>query len=194
MFANILIENGQESYAKSTVVPLIKYDMEWIHVNWKQDGCDLWEEVHSNDFFWNRMAYYYSMDVGAKLFNKIGDSSYAAKCDATKAAVQSTLDSHWTGAFMTESSNRQKDGAVIHAFSSFNGYPITDQKVAKTINVLGLTFCNEYSINQQDNKNGIPGVLIGRYPGDVYAGGNPWQLLTAVTAKSFYQGASVMIK
>lgn len=31
---------------------------------------------------------------------------------------------------------------------------------------------------------------MGRYPGDSYAGGNPWQLLTAVLAKTFYQGAS----
>ena len=71
---------------------------------------------------------------------------------------------------------------------------MTDAKVAKTIQVLSLTFCNEYPINQQDNKSGIPGVLIGRYPGDVYAGGNPWQLLTAVTAKSFYQGASALLE
>ena len=193
-FANILLQNGQEAYAKNYVIPLIKYDMDWVHTNWTSDGCDLWEEVHSNDFFWNRMSYYYAMDIGAKLFRKIGDSSYASKCDSTKASVQATLDSHWTGSFMTESSNRQKDGAVIHSFSSFNAYPITDQKVAKTINVLGMTFCGEYQINQQDNKNGIPGILIGRYPGDVYAGGNPWQLLTAVTAKTFYQGASAMIQ
>jgi len=95
---------------------------------------------------------------------------------------------------MYESTNRQKDGAVIHAFSSFNAYSITDQKVAKTIQTLAFTFCNEYPINVQDTKNSIPGVLIGRYPGDVYAGGNPWQLLTAVTAKSFYQGAAAMLQ
>jgi len=34
----------------------------------------------------------------------------------------------------------------------------------------------------------ILGILIGRYPGDVYAGGNPWQLLTAATAEFFYLG------
>ena len=34
---------------------------------------------------------------------------------------------------------------------------------------------------------------MGRYPGDSYAGGNPWQLLTAVLAKTFYQGASVAL-
>lgn len=89
--------------------------------------------------------------------------------------------------------NREKNSAVIHAFSSFDVYPITDEKVAKTIKVLTQTFCNEYLINQQDIKNGIPGILLGRYPGDAYAGGNPWQLLTAVLAKSFYQGANVLL-
>jgi hypothetical protein len=39
----------------------------------------------------------------------------------------------------------------------------------------------------------LPGILIGRYPDDVYAGGNPWQLLTAVLAKSFYQGANLLL-
>lgn len=35
---------------------------------------------------------------------------------------------------------------------------------------------------------------MGRYPGDSYAGGNPWQLLTAVLAKTFYQGANLLMK
>lgn len=92
---------------------------------------------------------------------------------------------------MMECQNRQKDGAVIHAFSSFPGkYQWTDSKVSMTIQSFAQAFCLEYSINQADNKAGLPGVLIGRYPGDSYAGGNPWQLLTAVLAELFYQGAS----
>lgn len=43
MFANLLMDNGQQSYAKDTVIPLIRYDLDWIHANWKSDGCDLWE-------------------------------------------------------------------------------------------------------------------------------------------------------
>ncbi len=31
-----------------------------------------------------------------------------------------------------------------------------------------------------------PGLLYGRYPGDIYAGGNPWQLLTSVNAEIYY--------
>lgn len=89
--------------------------------------------------------------------------------------------------------NRQQDGAVIHAFSSFPGYySWTDSKVSSTIRKYAKTFCDEYPINQQDNAANIPGILIGRYPGDTYAGGNPWQLLTAVLAELFYKGATAM--
>ena len=55
---------------------------------------------------------------------------------------------------------------------------------------LATKFCREYPINQDDTAAGKPGVLIGRYPGDTYAGGNPWQLLTAVTAEVFYLGGT----
>jgi hypothetical protein len=41
-----------------------------------------------------------------------------------------------------EADIKQKDSAVIHAFSSFDIYPITDDKIAKTIKTLALTFCN----------------------------------------------------
>ncbi len=36
----------------------------------------------------------------------------------------------------------------------------------------------------------MPGVLYGRYAGDTYAGGNPWQLTTAALAQLFYRAAA----
>lgn len=47
---------------------------------------------------------------------------------------------------------------------------------------------------KNDDAAGKPGILIGRYPGDVYAGGNPWQLLTAATAEFFYLGGQATLK
>ena len=90
----------------------------------------------------------YALDQASKLFTRVGDSSQASRCDSTKGSVKASLDGHWTGTFMTESSNRQKDSAVIHSFSSFGAYSLTDDKVAKTINTLALTFCIEYPLNQ----------------------------------------------
>ena len=192
LFADLLIKNGQQSYVSQSMAGVIKKDLDWIFNNWQSEGCDLWEEVRSPDFFWGRAAFVYTLNLCEKLFNTLGDSSTASRCASTKSSVSNTLDGHWTGSFMKESTNREKDGSVVHAFSSFGTHSITDEKVAKTMKVLANTFCSEYAINQAEIKSGIPGVLIGRYPGDSYAGGNPWQLLTAVFAKTFYQGASVL--
>merc|ERR1712187_81525 len=59
-------------------------------------------------------------------------------------------------------------------------------EVARTLGKLERTFCEEYAINRLDSQKGIPGVLVGRYPGDFYQGGNPWQLLTSVFAEMYY--------
>lgn len=95
------------------------------------------------------MSYVYTFKRCQALFSALGDSSYASRCSSTGNSVQATLDGHWTGTFMTESDNRQKDSSVIHAFSSFEAYSFTDSKVAKTIKELAQTFCSEYAINQQ---------------------------------------------
>ena len=99
---------------------------------------------------------------------------------------------HFNGEYIYECNGREKDGAVIHAIITFGEYlyPPTSSEAASTIAAWNRAFCYEYPINQQDNAAGKPGILIGRYPGDSYAGGNPWQLLTAAHAEVFYLGAS----
>ena len=47
-----------------------------------------------------------------------------------------------------------------------------------------------YAVNTADTAAGTPGVLIGRYPGDTYAGGNPWVLSTAALAQLLYRAAT----
>ncbi len=42
MFGQILLQNGNTSYVKDTLVGPIKYDLDWIMSNWFNDGCDLW--------------------------------------------------------------------------------------------------------------------------------------------------------
>jgi hypothetical protein len=48
--------------------------LEWVLENWSTEGCDLWEEVRSNDFYFNRMAYLYSLNVAADFGDMIGQS------------------------------------------------------------------------------------------------------------------------
>ena len=42
----------------------------------------------------------------------------------------------------------------------------------------------------QDSSSKLPGVLYGRYPGDNYAGGNPWVLTSAALAQLLYRVAA----
>jgi hypothetical protein len=72
-------------------------------------------------------------------------------------------------------------------------YPILDDKIAKTISALTMSFCALYPINQVDTQNGLPGVLLGRFPEDTYVNGNPWALVTAALGRLFYQGASTAL-
>ncbi|CAG0926166.1 unnamed protein product, partial [Notodromas monacha] len=83
-----------------------------------------------------------------------------------------------------------------HSIATFGEFlfPPESPEGASTVAFLAKKFCREYPINQADNEAGVPGVLIGRYPGDQYAGGNPWQLLTAVTAEFFYLGGQATLK
>jgi glucoamylase len=53
---------------------------------------------------------------------------------------------------------------------------------------------NRYAINTQDTSAGTPGILYGRYEGDTYAGGNPWQLSTAALASLFYRAATHVLQ
>ena len=205
-YANSLMKNGQSNYIKQylwTSNPnvynggAIKHDLDWIVSNWQQNGCDLWEEVQSTDFFWNRFTMKHSLYLGSQLAAKLGDSATAQSYNNVANAINQTLIKHWNGEYIYESTNRPEDSAVILAFN--NGYSNdgflgpTDPRVTATINTLNFVFYFAYPINLQDSANGVPGIMYGRYPGDTYAGGNPWILSTASLAQLFYRGAGGII-
>ncbi|CAG0921493.1 unnamed protein product [Notodromas monacha] len=192
----MILENaGQGDPAH--IFDLVKFDLEWVQANWQSEGCDLWEEVRSTDFYFNRMAYVYSLNVAADFADTLG-APEASTYRALAETIKTTAAAHWRSAegYIYESENRPYDGAVIHSIATFGEFlfPPESPEGASTVAFLAKKFCREYPINQADNEAGVPGVLIGRYPGDQYAGGNPWQLLTAVTAEFFYLGGQATLK
>lgn len=88
--------------------------------------------------------------------------------------IKEAIDKHWNGQYLQNTDIRKVDGSVLHAIVSFSYFALDDEKVLKTLDYYNEEFCTIYPINQDDNKAKIPGNLIGRYPGDHYAGGNPW--------------------
>lgn len=123
------------------------------------------------------MSFQHALNLAAAFATRMGDQASAARYNSAKTQIQNTLSGHWTGTFMMESSNREKDSAVIHAFSSLNVSNFFAQDspyVAGTVNTLNQLFCSTFQVNQDDDAKGIPGILYGRYQGDNYDGGNPW--------------------
>jgi glucoamylase len=176
----------------------IKYDLDWVAQNWQSNGCDLWEEVQSNDFFWNRYNFRYGLTVGAKVASKLGDTTTANYYLTAAKNIQSTILNHYNGQFIYESTNRQKDSAVINGIN--DGYlndgflAPTDYRVSGTISTLNDVFNSMFPVNTFDTQKGYGGVLYGRYQGDTYAGGNPWILSTAALAQLYYNGATETLR
>lgn len=176
----------------------IKHDLDWVVEGWASSTCDLWEELTSDDLFWNRVTMKKAMVEGSTFAAAMGDDTTASTYAATASAINATLlSAHWDssgGGFVFEATNRQKDGAVIvgfnDGFTEADGmFAPTSFEVAATVRNYNLEFCHEWAINPTDTKAGVPGILYGRYPGDTYAGGNPWVLSSSALANLFYRGA-----
>lgn len=179
----------------------IQYDLDWVAANWTQMTCDLWEEVRSDNFFWNRMSFLRAMNDGSKFAGLMGDEARAKTYASVAGAIRQTLAAHWNGKFIQESENRKLGASVIPALNDGQDeldtnpvFPPSDPKVASTIQSLFDAFCTMFPINNAATEAGIPGQFLGRYEGDTYQGGNPWILLTAQLGESFYRGAQAVAK
>merc|ERR1719423_178288 len=181
----------------SDIWGLVQHDMELVTENWKSEGCDLWEEVRSKDFYFNRAGYIYSLNTAADFADMVNQGSTAKAYRSKANEILDATKSHYGkyGNYIYETDNRPQDGAVIHSIATFGKYIYgpESEEAASTIKKLTHSFCREYMVNQDAINSGQSGILIGRYPGDHYAGGNPWQLLTAVLGETFYLGAKATV-
>eukprot|EP00933_Yihiella_yeosuensis_P036884 TRINITY_DN306_c0_g1_i3.p1 TRINITY_DN306_c0_g1~~TRINITY_DN306_c0_g1_i3.p1 ORF type:complete len:515 (-),score=134.71 TRINITY_DN306_c0_g1_i3:435-1979(-) len=201
-----LLEAGKEDYVKLLLWTgdqnknnggAVFHDLDWLVNNWQQNGCDLWEEIQSNDFFWGRYTMRASLDVGARFAEKMGDKNMADRYRGVKADIEKTLMAHYDGNFVFETQSRKKDSAVIEAFNvgDLNDglFPVLGKEVLGTVITLNDLFCNAFEINKKDAAAGVPGILYGRYENDNYDGGNPWVLLSASLAQLIYRQAEATL-
>eukprot|EP00933_Yihiella_yeosuensis_P034825 TRINITY_DN282_c3_g1_i1.p1 TRINITY_DN282_c3_g1~~TRINITY_DN282_c3_g1_i1.p1 ORF type:complete len:507 (+),score=107.60 TRINITY_DN282_c3_g1_i1:83-1603(+) len=201
-YALALLDQGKKEYVEKNLWSesggTVRFDLDWVAQNWQQTGCDLWEEIQSDDFFWGRYTMRAGLHFGAQLADKLGDLKTAAKYRAAKTAIEKTLGTHYSNGFVYESKNRPKDSSVIHAFNVGDlhdkFYPALSKEVLGTVITLNELFCNAFEINQKDSAAGIPGILYGRYEGDNYQGGNPWILLSTELATLAYRQASAALQ
>jgi glucoamylase len=178
----------------------IKRELDWIVANYTTQGCDLWEEVKSDDFFWNRYTMRKALMQGSAYATSIGkDSQRSSTYQETAKTITDKLAAHVdSSGFVFESTNRRTDTAVIEAFNvgdmDDGTFAPLSKEVITTLVGLSHYFCRAYDLNQQAANASIPGLLYGRYEGDSYDGGNPWVLLTASAATLLYRQAIALSK
>lgn len=177
---------------------LVRQELDWVVANYTSQGCDLWEEVRSTDFFWNRYTMRKALIQGSAFAKSVGgDDERSSTYMNSAQEITQLLAKHISpDGFVFEAENRQLDTAVVEAFNvgdmSDGIFAPLDRAVIMTLNVLSHYFCNAYGVNQNAAQSNVPGILFGRYQGDTYAGGNPWILLTASVATLLYRQSEAM--
>ncbi|CAJ1375967.1 unnamed protein product [Effrenium voratum] len=159
---------------------LVRRNLDWVAANHSSETCDLWEEVRSSDFFWNRYTMRKALILGSKFAASAGkDEARAAKYSTAAKEIEQQLGDHVDASgYVFESTDRRKDTAVIEAFNvgdlEDGLFGPLSTPVVRTLATLSDLFCKSYAVNQQAAAAKTPGVLFGRYEGDSYDGGNPW--------------------
>ncbi len=213
-WANILLAEGQEALVRQRLydgmLPShspIKKDLEYISHHWKDPSFDLWEEVKGTHFY-TLMVIRRALLEGATLANELGDTGAGLWYESQARQIELELQHFWNESqgYLTATINRV--GGIDYKHSNLDtsvllgllhggmndGFLAWDNpKVIATLNKLTTTFAALYPVNQKN----IPGIAIGRYPEDRYAGnnfdgGNPWPLCTLAVAEAYYQYANLL--
>ncbi|KAJ7758125.1 glycoside hydrolase family 15 protein [Mycena maculata] len=194
-YANWLLKNTSVSNVVSTLWPVIKLDLDYVAANWNQTGFDLWEELDSSSFFTTAVQHR-SLREGATFATALGQdaTTYTTQADNVLCFLQSYWDS--TSGYITANTGGGRSGidantalASIHTFDPAAGcdastfQPCSDKALA-SLKVYTDSFRSIYGINSGIASNAA--VATGRYPEDVYQGGNPWYLTTAAVAEQLY--------
>lgn len=192
-YARYLLANGHKSQVANIIWPIVQNDLSYVTQYWNQTTFDLWEEIDSSSF-WTTAAQYRSLIEGSYLASQVGTT--CSNCESQAPLVLCFLQSYWTGSYALANTGGGRSGkdsntvlTSIHMFDksatcdSTTWQPCSDKALANH-KVVTDSFRSIYSIN-----SGIPegtAVAVGRYPEDVYQGGNPWYLCTLAAAEQIY--------
>ncbi|THH26533.1 hypothetical protein EUX98_g7660 [Antrodiella citrinella] len=187
-YANWLQANGNSTFVSSEMWPIIKLDLDYVAANWNQATFDLWEEIQSSSFFTTAVQHR-ALREGATL----------------AAALGQTASSYWnSNNYITANTGGGRSRidantvlASIHTFDPAAGcdavtfQPCSDKALA-SLKVYVDSFRSVYSLNGGVAVNAA--VTTGRYPEDVYMGGNPWYLTTFAVSEQLYDALIVWKK
>lgn len=181
-YSNWLVDNKQSAKAKTIIWPIIANDLSYVGQYWNQTGFDLWEEVSGSSFF-TIQNQHRSLVQGKALAKKLGVTCTGC---SQESEILCFLQSFWNGQYFVANINENNgrsglDGnTILGSISIFDIDAYCDSLTLQPCNSQSLAnfkvlidkFREVYTINSGIAKN--QGVAVGRYPEDVYYGGNPW--------------------
>ncbi|PGH34488.1 glucoamylase [[Emmonsia] crescens] len=192
-YARWLVANGYSQTVRSIVWPVVQNDLSYVAQFWSFSGFDLWEEVNSMSFFTTAVQHR-ALVEGARLARQIGRK--CPGCESQAPQILCYMQNYWTGTYINSNTDGGRSGkdansilASIHTFDPEAGcddltfQPCSAKSLANH-KVVTDAFRSIYALN-----SGIPpgsAVAVGRYPEDVYFGGNPWYLSTFAAAEQLY--------
>lgn len=182
-YSNWLIENGQLDTVKTIIWPIIANDLAYVGQYWNQSGFDLWEETNGSSFF-TLQNQHRSLVQGAALAQTLGVT--CAACESQQAEILCFLQTFWNGEFIIANLNIDNGRTGIDANTILGPIAVFDvqagcdgvtfqpceSKSLANFKVFADTFRDLYTINAGIANSS--GAAVGRYPEDVYMGGNPW--------------------
>ncbi|KAK9465003.1 Six-hairpin glycosidase-like protein [Lipomyces arxii] len=204
-YAKVLMEKEKSSMESlKYLYKVIKPDLEYVSNSWAIPGYDLWEEVQGLHFF-TAMAQYQALILGVDFSTDMNDPGAAAWYHTQANGLERFLLAFWDDErghlVSTLGSPRSGlDAAILLASIHSNGlypYPMHNDAVIASLQALVADMRGRYPINDEDSTlsdTEPAAVAIGRYPEDVYNGGdgrsgdlgNPWFLCTASVAHVLY--------
>lgn len=182
-YSRWLIANGYTSTVSSITWPIIQNDLAYIEQYWNQTGFDLWEEVDGSSFF-TIAVQHRALVEGNNLAQQIQQS--CPGCVSQAPEILCLLQNFWTGgsilANINDNNGRSgKDANTllgsIHTFDPAancddSTFQPCSPKALANHKVLTDSFRSIYAINSGVAEG--TAIAVGRYPEDVYQGGNPW--------------------
>ena len=184
------------------VASLLRGDLAFVARHWRAPSIDPWEEESGRHYF-NLRVQAAALDEGAAWLRDAGDGDLAARHHHEAGHILRLLDTFWLDAARIYQSRlldtgdvspKAADIAVILATNHAGGHgpthSVRDEKVHLTLARLEAIFEADYVINHARPPGRAP--ALGRYPGDIYMGGNPWHVTTLAAAEFCFRAAAAL--
>ncbi|MBS1961226.1 MAG: hypothetical protein JST04_03340 [Bdellovibrionales bacterium] len=185
----------------------LKWYLEYVSHHWNDASFDLWEEEMGQHLH-TMIVMQDGLEKGAALAAKVepgGANSPAVLWYRQQAAEirRTILENAWDPDRGYLRSTWRHDGGFVHKQEPLDigailgllhtttnppVYRFGDEKVMATMAALEAKFSEIYRLNEQWSDLRYRGIAaLGRYPEDVFHGGNPWVIATQGAAEYYFK-------